>query len=358
MNNFFTLNKESLEAFTKMSSEAGERADYVQGGGGNTSVKLKNGLMAIKASGYRLTDIRPDAAYAVLEYEPLRAFYNAKEPDQFEDVEKSGAAKAKDATQSIDGLAPLRPSVEAGFHSLLDTYVLHSHSVYANLAACSGECEAIAAEALAGAPYTWGVVPYVNPGARLTFAVRDEMRRVEAHSGRPAVLFMRNHGLIVHHDDMESALSIHKDVNDRVAAVFGMGGDAFPIAELADISESIYHSNTQFLVEQLKSDAYSEEFLLREPIYPDQLVFLNGTFSFGAVPDEDHCVWDAENAVLVYQMDRQKARVIEETLLAVTFIVSTLKRASRPLSVMGEGARSFIANWESEQYRKSLSGKK
>ena len=358
MSNFFIHNKDALEAFTKMSLCAGARADYVQGGGGNTSVKLKGGMMAIKASGYCLSDIRPDAAYAVLEYEPLRAFYSSSEPEQFEDVEKAGAAKAKDATQTIEGLAPLRPSVEAGFHSLLDTYVLHSHSVYANLAACCDDCEAIAAGALAGTHYTWGVVPYVNPGARLTFAVRDELRRLEACGKRPAVLFMRNHGLIVHNEDAESALSIHKDVNDRIAAFFGMDGGAFPAAYLADIVESIYHSNTPFLLEQLKSGAYSETFLLREPLYPDQLVFLNGTFSFGANPEADHCVWDAENGVLAYNMSRQRAQIIEETLLAVTFIVSTLKRADRPVSVMGEAARGFIANWESEQYRKSLAGKK
>ncbi len=359
MSDFFMRNKEALEAFTKMSCDAGARADYVQGGGGNTSVKLKDGLMAIKASGYCLSDIRPDAAYAVLEYEPLRAFYYSNEPEQFEDVEKAGSEEAKTATQAIEGLASLRPSVEAGFHSLLDTFVLHSHSVYANLAACSDECEAIAAEALAGTPYTWGVVPYVNPGARLTFAVRDELRRVQAEKGqRPAVLFMRNHGLIVHHDDMESALSIHKEVNDRVAAVFGMGGDAFPSAELADFDDSVYHSNTPFLLAQMKSGAFSEEFLLREPLYPDQLVFLNGTFAFGADPEAEHCSWDAENGVLAYRMEHKKAQIVEETLLAVTFIVSTLKRAGRPLSVMGEAARSFIANWESEQYRKSLAGKK
>ncbi len=359
MSYFYIHNNEALEAFTKMSREAGSRADYVQGGGGNTSVKLKDGLMAIKASGYRLSDIRPDAAYAVLGYEPLREFYYANEPERFDDVEKAGAEKAKSATQAVEGLAPLRPSVEAGFHSILDTFVLHSHSVYANLAACAVECEAIAAEALAGAPYSWGVVPYENPGARLTFAVRDELRRVEAASGlRPCVLFMQNHGLIVHHDDMESALSIHKEVNDRVAAVFGMRGDAFPAARLAEIGDSIYHSNTPFLLEQLKSGAYSEEFLLREPLYPDQLVFLNGTFSFGAKPGENRCAWDAESGVLSYNMERQTAQVVEETLLAVTFIVSTLKRANRTLSVMGEAARSFIANWESEQYRKSLAGKK
>ncbi len=56
-----------------------------------------------------------------------------------------------------------RPSVEAGFHSILKTFVVHTHSVYANLAACSTACRPIAAQAFAGANYTWGWVPTPIP---------------------------------------------------------------------------------------------------------------------------------------------------------------------------------------------------
>ena len=67
MGNFFEDNRERLENFSRVSQSVGARADYVQGGGGNTSVKLENGLMAIKASGFCLKDITPEKAYAVLE---------------------------------------------------------------------------------------------------------------------------------------------------------------------------------------------------------------------------------------------------------------------------------------------------
>ena len=46
---FFEENRTALENFRKVSSSVGARADYVQGGGGNTSVKLEGGLMAIIA---------------------------------------------------------------------------------------------------------------------------------------------------------------------------------------------------------------------------------------------------------------------------------------------------------------------
>ena len=127
---FFEENRTALENFRKVSSSVGARADYVQGGGGNTSVKLANGLMAIKASGFCLKDIEPDQAYAVLDYSALREFYYNSEITDFDDVEKAGSARVKELTKTIECLAQLRHSVEAGFHYLLDTYVAHSHSVY------------------------------------------------------------------------------------------------------------------------------------------------------------------------------------------------------------------------------------
>ncbi|MBQ6808376.1 MAG: class II aldolase/adducin family protein, partial [Firmicutes bacterium] len=175
MSNFFENNASALSEFARVSGSVGARADYVQGGGGNTSVKLADGLMAIKASGYCLKDITPAKAYAVLNYAELRSFYNNSNPADFADVEKAGSEEAKKNTQQIDGLAALRPSVEAGFHSILDTYVAHSHSVYANLCACCEELKDITAKALADADYTWGWVEYTDPGARLTFSIRDEL---------------------------------------------------------------------------------------------------------------------------------------------------------------------------------------
>lgn len=89
---FFEEHAKLLSEFARVSQAAGARADYVQGGGGNTSVKLPGGLMAIKASGFCLSDIRPDKAYAVLDGADLRNFYLTTEPSALADVEKEGSA--------------------------------------------------------------------------------------------------------------------------------------------------------------------------------------------------------------------------------------------------------------------------
>jgi len=356
---FFEKNAKLLADFTRLSKTAGARADYVQGGGGNTSVKLADGLMAIKASGYCLKDIDVDKAYAVMDAQALRKFYYDNEPANLEDVEKQGSACAKENTKTIEGLDALRPSVEAGFHSILKTFVLHTHSVYANLAACSDACKVIAAAAFAGADYTWGWVPYTDPGANLTFAIRDELRRVEAETGKiPAVILMQNHGIIVQDDDADICLAIHGDANERLAKAFGLTGDSFPATAVEEMAAGIYAAAVPYLRAQLQSGVHTQKSLLEEPLYPDQMVFLVDTFFMDAEKLEDgQCVASSKTGHMLMQMPQKKAQTLVETLTAVFFIMENIKKAGYTVSTMGEKAKQFIANWESEKYRKSLAAK-
>ena len=362
MNKFIAQNKERLENFTGLSRTAGARNDYVQGGGGNTSVKLDETLMAIKASGYCLADIKPDSAYAVLDYSLLRNFYYSSEPSSFEDVEKSGSEKTKEAVRKIEGVEPLRPSVEAGFHSILDRYVLHTHSVYANLAACSKECTQIVKEALEETDYTWGYVGYTDPGARLTFSIKDEIERVKANTNTaPPILFMGNHGLIVHHQDHGECLRIHDDVNARTAKMFGMTGHDFPGVNVREDTDGTWVSEAPYLEEHLRSGRYGIAELVEDALYPDQIVFLKGTFFIGAGakrPEADTCQCDIHTGKIVFNMRREKAQTIAETLTAVIFIRENISKRGYTLMTMGDSAKAFIASWESEKYRKSLAGKK
>ena len=357
--NFFEANRTVLENFRKISSAVGVRSDYVQGGGGNTSAKLDGGLMAIKASGYCLKDIDIDKAYAVLNASVLRAFYLETDPESLSDVEKAGSDHAKAAVCAVEGLPQLRPSVEAGFHSLLNTYVVHSHSVYANLATCASDGRAVVKDALKGADYRWGFVPYTDPGARLTFSIREELSRVESESGkRPSVIFMQNHGLIVHSDDPDECLRLHTDVNNRIAAAFGKTNGDFPKVTVHEIGNGQVEGDSPLLSECLKSGAYSQKFLLESPLYPDQMVFLTGSFRFGKNPEEGQCAADPETGRILFAIPAAKAQIILETLTCVVYIAETLKHTGHPLSTMDEAARTFIANWESEKYRKSLAGRK
>ena len=338
-----------LQEYSRLSREAGARRDYVQGGGGNTSVKLDDRLMAVKASGFCLSDVMPKHAYAVMDYANIRAFYREHEAIDFEDAEKAGAERAKTATIAIEGMPALRPSVEAGFHSLLGKYVIHSHSVYTNFACCAVEMHQILDEALAGADYYWGVVPYIDPGARLSFAIREELDRVERASGKvPTVLFLQNHGLIVHEETAERCLALHSAVNARLATFFGVAADSFFTMDLEE-----------YIATRLRARKYDPSFFIETPLYPDQMVFFIGTLGFGtseAQPSE--VLLDLSSGEIRSAASEAQTRVVTQTLAAVLFIQEQIEKKGYTLSTMGEKAKHFIANWESEKYRKSLLGAK
>lgn len=203
-----------LSDLARISQTAGARVDYVQGGGGNTSVKLGNGLMAIKASGYRLNQVTEEDGFAVVEVDTLR-----------------------DVTEA-QGYRPLRPSVEASFHALLGKFVLHTHPVYANMLLCSEQGLDRLPEIMAG--YGYVVVPYINPGAQLADAIRQRLRP------DTQVVFMVNHGLVVTAEEAGECLRIHADINDRIAKAYGVSQADFE-AFAADIRKTLYPDQQVYL---------------------------------------------------------------------------------------------------------------
>lgn len=336
---------EQLNDFIRLSQLTGSRRDFVQGGGGNTSVKLDDRLMAVKASGFCLGDIKPNQAYAMMDYAAIRAFYRSHETADFEDPEKAGSELVKASIIAVEGIAPLRPSVEAGFHSLLGNYVIHSHSVYTNFACCAIEMRQILADVLQSVDFSWGVVPYIDPGAQLSFAIRDELDRVERATGKvPTVLFMQNHGLIVHEETANKCLLLHSAVNARFADYFCVAADAFQTMDL-----------DTYIAARMHARHYEGPFFIETPLYPDQMVFLIGTLGFGAAePQSGEVLLDLSNGKIRSAAGEAQTRVVTETIAAVLFIQEQIEKKGYTLSTMGEKAKHFIANWESEKYRKSL----
>lgn len=349
MSAFLTTYESPLQDFSRLSRNVGARRDYVQGGGGNTSVKLDDRLMAVKASGFCLGDVMPDAAYAVMDYAAIRAFYRGHEAADFEDTEKAGSELAKASTMVAEGVPALRPSVEAGFHSLLGRFVIHSHSVYTNMACCAVEMQAILTDVLKGADFSWGVVPYIDPGARLSFAIRAEMDRVQQATGKaPSVLYMQNHGVIVHAETADKCLALHRAVNARFAAYFGVADDSFLTMDLE-----------AYISARLHARKYEGSFFIETPLYPDQMVFFLGTLGFGSGEAKTgEVLLDLSSGKIRSAAGETQTRIVTETLAAVLFIQEQIEKKGYTLSTMDEKARHFIANWESEKYRKSLLGTK
>jgi len=207
----------------------------------------------------------------------------------------------------------------------------------------------ILADVLKDADFSWGVVPYIDPGAQLSFAIRDEMDRVELKTGKiPTVLFMQNHGLIVHEETAEKCLALHSTVNAQFAEAFGVAPDSYNTMNLE-----------AYIKDRLEARSYEGSFFIETPLYPDQMVFFIGTLGFGAgEPQAGEVLLDLSSGLIRSAAGEAQTRVVTETIAAVLFIQEQIEKKGYTLSTMGEKAKHFIANWESEKYRKSLLGAK
>lgn len=340
--------KNTILDLINISSYAGARADYTQGGGGNTSVKNdKEGLMLIKASGYRLKDITETTAFVAVDKNKIADYYNSVNLSVEKDYEKESAEISKNSVVALEGVQTLRPSVEVGFHAILKKYVIHTHSVYANILTCSLEGEQVAEKIFNGKDFGYIFLPYINPGFELTLAMKKAIEEYVNKSGKyPEVIFMKNHGLVVNSDDIDRVKAINETVNETIRNYFGLS-DNFRAVNLEKTVNG-FVSATHIVCDFVKANGLTKDFLDEYPLYPDQLVYLNNILQFS--PDK----LKVENGKVYYNTDEKQATTLDETLAAYLFVITSVKNAGLTISKMNEKEVYFINHWEAEKYRRSV----
>lgn len=341
-----------LRQFEYISKSAGIPVDYTQGGGGNTSAKLDDTLMAVKASGYKLKQITPNEGYVVINYKNIKSYYESVDLNADTDFEKESVEFVKKNIVEFEGLKTLRPSVEAGFHSILKKYVIHTHPVYANILCCAKNGGELVEKIFKNKEYAAAWIPYINPGFCLTLKINEAVKSSLGSCGKfPQVIFMENHGLIVTSDDSQKCVQLHREVNDTVKEYLGIC-EAFPEIELVRIDDDSFISKTQYISEYFKNNKVSPGIFDEIVLYPDQLVYLNGSVGFDTSGKKLNI--NTKTGDIIYKTNEAEARTMEETLLAYLYVVNGIKKCGLPLKVMSERDIEFIRNWESEAYRKSL----
>lgn len=242
---------------------AGSRPDLTQGGGGNVSVKVGAERMLIKASGVQLKDVTASGGYALVNYGNIRRRI-ASGPggeNEFSDFICAQALPVK-------GVSQAKPSIETGFHALLNTVVIHTHSVYANILNMSAEGHALGREMFPGAEF----IPYKSPGPQLCSAINDRAR-----ASGPQVFFLANHGLAAAHAGVEGALELNERINDTIRR--GLSLPAYPEVK-PSAGLSAYNAG--------RLGHYGKSFMLENVLSPDQALYcgpgaLDGKGELGAV---------------------------------------------------------------------------
>lgn len=199
-----------IDELVRVARYVGGRADYVQGGGGNVSVKAAQGAMHIKASGGRLDAMDRTHGHVAVDHHALRSLMDdIQDEDDYQ----------RQLARLCSGQG--RASIETGFHALLGRVVIHSHSIYANVLTCAMHGREILSDIFPDALF----VPYATPGWDVTRAMYREMAGVAA----PEVVFLQSHGLIVAADSADEAISLHEHVNREL--MYRMSIDAQPVLQ-------------------------------------------------------------------------------------------------------------------------------
>lgn len=196
--------KQCLQA---ISFYAGNRFDLVQAGGGNTSAKISDNEMLVKASGINLSEITEKTGYVSVNFQSIRQFLSGFDFTGL--TKKEREEHANHAMQESKLSEKGRPSIETFLHALLSKHTLHTHPISINILTSQKNWKDQLKNIWPDAIF----VPYHTPGIDLALAMSDEMNAYTAKNGHyPKVAFLQNHGLIISSDNPEEVIRLTEEV--------------------------------------------------------------------------------------------------------------------------------------------------
>lgn len=207
-------------------SQYAAKSCWVQGPGGNTSVKDEEGNMYVKASGGFLKELNEISGWVEVN---TAAILKTLKEDGLSGREPAGAEQINDAVKGLvvhAAAAGLRPSMETAFHALYHKYVLHTHSVFANIFLCSDHAEDIL-ECLPDAEYCFSALlnDYYTPGAELSWMLYERFR---FHPEMPQVTLLPNHGIIISANSLEEVTRLNDDVHQQLCRKLNLAEAGYP----------------------------------------------------------------------------------------------------------------------------------
>lgn len=232
---------EILKELVMMSHYLGdEQRGYAILGEGNTSARIDEDTLYIKASGTSLGTMTNSDFLPVCISKATRIL----------DSKDATDADVKDALHGslVDSGETRMPSVETILHALLYAYpeyrfIGHTHPVATNGILCSVNAEkAIAGRLCPDHIVVMGratvFVPYVDPGLVLAREVRDRVRSfIERENELPKAIALQNHGLFALGSTAKAVMNI-TDMGEKMSHVligtYSAGGPQFMTASDID----------------------------------------------------------------------------------------------------------------------------
>ena len=385
----------ALRELITISRAVGADPDLVQGGGGNTSVKTRDGVvMLVKASGTSLADMEGSRGWALLDLAKLEAILAVKGLSAL-----ASARREKRVLELLAGTvirpAGARPSVESNLHALLDRVVIHTHPVGLNVLLCSRRSRQLSLEVVGkprGEPL---YVPYIDPGYTLAARMETEIARYRRrHGAPPAVVLLENHGLFVAAPEVDECLALSKEITDRGRRFIGgkrvnplvpsaaMNGAGKQDGAALEVRRALIRGGAAALEVRRDDTPLAREFIdSREAMAaagqgaftPDQIVYCRthpllltpgDGRQFRAVAAyrskhglDPRVVLSPRTGVFYAAPDLRQLRIVAEVYRSAMATILRSSRAGGPRFLTPRQAR-FIEGWEVEAFRARLSAGK
>ncbi len=336
----------TIKHFDFVVENLGDHQEYFPGTGGNVSLKFEDGTMLIKASGKRIIHMNNEDGVVSLYYQSIKDHFHATSPSVESEKESE-----KIISSSVDKNVTGRPSIETGFHTLLSNAVIHSHSAYVNMIACSYKFDEAIETIFMGSGIPYMSISYAKPGYYLTHLFLDKVKKL---SSRPKVIFMKNHGIVVTAPSLKDAVELHEKVNNLIKQYFGFNDAKYPRASLNKINEKCFVSSTKFLQDFTNRNTFIFRNINNYILFPDLTVFCEDMVITENVSTNSKISISSINGQITYNTSEKEAYCIEENLIAFAFLMEYMKEHNlRPVYISKEEA-DLIRNMEQEKYRKML----
>jgi rhamnose utilization protein RhaD (predicted bifunctional aldolase and dehydrogenase) len=333
-------------------------ADYVKGGGGNSSAKTADTIW-VKPSGSTMGTI---TAERFVELD--RAAIN-----KMDDVSVTGDVKEREASAknimaaAVKPCSQGRPSVEAPLHNLFNaTYVIHTHPVLVNGMTCARAGETVCSRLFPDA--LW--MDYIDPGITLYQKVRDKVTEYEQKNGhQPEVIFLKNHGVFVAGDTPEKIEDIYEDIFMKLNQAYAEAtvSTALEESNMELDSAEIEALSKAVPADSMQSMVISKGFTAADgPISPDHIVYMKSFVHKGGITEKSisdfqqkhgyyPVILQSKGAVYALGANPAAAGLAME-LAQDGALIKQLAKAFGGINYLDDAARNFIENWEVELYRR------
>jgi|TARA_B100001093_G_scaffold456117_1_gene466814 rhamnose utilization protein RhaD (predicted bifunctional aldolase and dehydrogenase) len=351
-----------LDQFISLSKYAGERFDMIQAGGGNTSVKISDKKMIIKASGCTLSSINKNFGYVEVNQ---KIILNMLSDDNFKKIliKKEREEKGSDIVKLSQKDKNKRASIETTLHSLTYKYTLHTHPIAVNMICNQREWKKVLERIFSQKDIM--MVNYKTPGVDLALEIG---KKILEKKNTPKIIFLQNHGLIIHSDNYQEVFQLNELVLSKLEKFLGLNFDRYKMTNF--ISSEINQAFNSELVSYLVEDSFlttqlqkNKELFFKYPFCPDSFVFCGesaleiskNTVSKDIASYKNRFIEHPkviifDNLLFLLGADIPKIRMVEDVL---KFNIMILKNNNKYVALKKDEI-SYLSNWEAEAFRKNL----